>query len=213
MINMSLEKLIQSHQKKKAFGTLVVHPNDHPYDSDQVAIAADGRVTDLYRKPHPPEREVQNLATTGVFAIEPGLVQGIPADRKMDLVHDVMRSDPDSIELREAIAAANTDAVVDGCTAGDGADTIVFGGSVLLPNVTLNQDGFVVTSQISIDGALLLGTITLDGDNRYRIFDVSTSGDLTLSNMTLTRGGRVDRGGAVLVREGARFSASIVASA
>ncbi|WP_143537329.1 choice-of-anchor Q domain-containing protein [Rubrivirga sp. SAORIC476] len=127
----------------------------------------------------------------------------------VDTNNDEQNTDGDC-SLREAIAAANTDAVVDGCTAGDGADTIVFGGGVLLPNVTLNQDGFVVTSQISIDGALLLGTITLDGDNRYRIFDVSTSGDLTLSNMTLTRGGRVDRGGAVLVREGARFSASDV---
>ena len=107
--------------------------------------------------------------------------------------NDEQNTDGDC-SLREAIAAANTDAAVDGCTAGDGADTIVFGGGVLLADVTLAQDGFVVTSQIAIDGTLLLGTVTLDGDNRHRIFDVSGDGGLTLSSMALTRGGDVEQG-------------------
>lgn len=41
--------------------TVVVHPNDHPHDSDLLEVDAAGRVTALHRPPHPPERPLRNV--------------------------------------------------------------------------------------------------------------------------------------------------------
>ena len=38
MMNMDLNRLITFHKNKNADATLVVHPNDHPYDSDLLAV-------------------------------------------------------------------------------------------------------------------------------------------------------------------------------
>ncbi len=53
MMNMDLEKLVLFHQNKGADATLVVHPNDHPYDSDLLDVDGQDRVTAFYPKPHP----------------------------------------------------------------------------------------------------------------------------------------------------------------
>ncbi len=54
MINMDLARLIAFHQLKYSECTLVLHPNDHPYDSDLVEINTTGRVVAFHSKPHDP---------------------------------------------------------------------------------------------------------------------------------------------------------------
>ena len=46
MINMDLDRLIAFHQKD-ASATLVVHPNDHPYDSDLLDVDKEDKVVAL----------------------------------------------------------------------------------------------------------------------------------------------------------------------
>ncbi|RAP28325.1 D,D-heptose 1,7-bisphosphate phosphatase, partial [Candidatus Marinamargulisbacteria bacterium SCGC AG-343-D04] len=52
MMNMDLSRLGDYHHKKKSYATLVVHPNDHPYDSDLVECDKSGRITNIFPKPH-----------------------------------------------------------------------------------------------------------------------------------------------------------------
>lgn len=52
--------------------------------------------------------------------------------------------------LREAIEAANTDAVVDGCTAGAGTDVIDLTG--LTGTITVGATGYLITSSLTISG-------------------------------------------------------------
>ncbi|MCB9716727.1 MAG: HAD-IIIA family hydrolase [Myxococcales bacterium] len=87
--DMDLRALVEAHRRQKARATAVVHPNDHPHDSDLVELDADGRMLALHRKPHPPELVTRNLVTAGVFVLEPSLVAALPP-RKLDLVHDVL---------------------------------------------------------------------------------------------------------------------------
>jgi fibronectin-binding autotransporter adhesin len=96
-----------------------------------------------------------------------------------------------SCTLREAISAANTDAAVDGCTAGSGADTITFS---VNGTITLRSE-LSLTSNMTIDGG---GVITVSGDNAYRVFNISSGGVVTLTGLTIRDGFAADNGGGVL---------------
>ena len=87
---------------------------------------------------------------------------------------DELNADSDC-SLREAVQAANTDAAVDGCTAGTGADTIVLsaGTYVLSPGSTADEDNNAsgdldVLSDITIEGAGAATTV-IDGNGTDRV--------------------------------------------
>ncbi|MCY4465356.1 MAG: hypothetical protein OXE46_07450 [Chloroflexi bacterium] len=92
----------------------------------------------------------------------------------------------DTCSLADAITAANTDAVVGGCAAGEGADTIT-----LSSDITLDAALPQITTEITIEGA----GYTISGDNRFRIFTVN-GGGLTVNNLSITKG-FADWGGAI----------------
>ena len=94
--------------------------------------------------------------------------------------------------LVDAITAANTDTATNGCTAGNGADTIT-----LVVNITLDNWLPDITSEITIEGA----NYDIDGNDEYQIFNVD-GGDLTINNITLTGGYAGSFGGAIDTRGG-----------
>jgi hypothetical protein len=112
------------------------------------------------------------------------------------------------ITLREAIQAANTDASVDGSTAGSGADTIVFdaslyaGGDVTvdvsvfdtgLDSSEVGPTAFSISSNVTIlgpDGNNGV-TITRNSGSNFRLFAVTGAGNLTLDSVTVSNGAAV----------------------
>ena len=98
---------------------------------------------------------------------------------------DIKRND--SCPLADDIVAANTDAGVGGCQAGDGADTIT-----LSSNITLDAALPHITSEITIVGE----DMTISGNNRFRIF-ANNGGSLAVNNLTMTDG-FADWGGAIV---------------
>ncbi len=91
--------------------------------------------------------------------------------------------------LADAIAAANTDAAVAGCSAGSGADTIT-----LTRNITLTASLPMVTSDITIEGA----SNSISGDDTHQVFMVD-DGALTLNDLTVSNGLSSTTGGAIYV--------------
>ncbi len=122
---------------------------------------------------------------------------------------DDERNNDGDCSLREAVAAANTDAAVDACQAGEaGEDEIVFGTTIVNDTVALGQDAISVTDSLSIDGSQVVGRITLDGSGLYRILNVAPGAALRLSNLTLSNGFApigagvlVDEGGSLMVMD------------
>ena len=84
MMNVNLERLIQFHKQKKSECTIVIHPNDHPYDSDLIEMNDDEQVTAVYNKPHDPEKYYRNLVNAGLYVFSPVvfkyLEKGVKAD-------------------------------------------------------------------------------------------------------------------------------------
>ena len=98
-------------------------------------------------------------------------------------------------ELADAITAANEDRAVGGCSAGDGADTIV-----LTSDITLSAELPPIDSEITLEG----GGHAISGDDRLRIFFVNESGVMTIKGATLRNGRAQD--GARLCQEESEYT-------
>ncbi len=112
-----------------------------------------------------------------------------------------VQSAPPVCPLHDQIVAANTDAAVGNCAAGDGADTIY-----LIRDLTLSSALPRITSDITIEG----NGYTISGNDQFRIFNV-VGGALTLNNATLIKGiAPKERGGAIKIDNGGRVDLSNV---
>lgn len=115
---------------------------------------------------------------------------------------DELNSDGDCA-LREAVQAANTDAAVDGCAAGSGADTIVIpAGTYVLTRTGAGEDAnqtgdLDLTASVTLTG---MGAATIDGNLTDRVLHVLGGNLVTVNGLTLTRGAAPTSapGGAVL---------------
>jgi D,D-heptose 1,7-bisphosphate phosphatase len=92
MINMDLSLLIACHRKRESECTLVVHPNNHPYDSDLVEMNAEGRIIAFHPKPHPRDLTYHNLVNAGVYIFSPVILKFIEKGKKADFGRQVFPS-------------------------------------------------------------------------------------------------------------------------
>ena len=75
MIDMRLDLLLDFHKSKQSECTLVVHPNDHPYDSDLVEVNDNDRVTAIHSKPHDDSKYYRNLVNSGAYIMTASFVK------------------------------------------------------------------------------------------------------------------------------------------
>lgn len=89
MLDINIPKLVDFHQSQNAVCTLVLHPNDHPYDSDLVEIDGKFRVTAFHPKPHADGEWYHNLVNAAVYVMSPSILEfidkGVRADFGSDL--------------------------------------------------------------------------------------------------------------------------------
>lgn len=89
MINMDLKKLIHFHLSKQADATLVVHPNDHPYDSDLLDVNEKEQVVAFYPKPHPDGLRYRNLVNAAAYIFNPVVLSKLESGIKADFGRDI----------------------------------------------------------------------------------------------------------------------------
>lgn len=69
MLAVNLQQIASHHLLRRADFTAMVHPNDHPNDSDLFEIDADGWVTAIHTSPHPPNRFFSNLVNAALYVV------------------------------------------------------------------------------------------------------------------------------------------------
>jgi histidinol-phosphate phosphatase family protein len=85
-MDVDLRKFWRVHETSGAVGTLFLHPNDHPQDSDIVDIDAKGTVRAILPYPHPEGREVRNLVNAALYVLDrAGLEDVTPTEGKADI--------------------------------------------------------------------------------------------------------------------------------
>ena len=75
MVNVDLDRIWNAHEQHHADATLLLHPNDHPFDSDLVEINAESRVLAFHNRPHPEGVWRQNLVNAGLYVLEKRALQ------------------------------------------------------------------------------------------------------------------------------------------
>lgn len=85
-LDVDLGRFWKAHLSSGAAGTLFLHPNDHPQDSDLVEIDSLGTVRSILPYPHPVDREARNLVNAGLYILDrAGLEDVTPIDGKADI--------------------------------------------------------------------------------------------------------------------------------
>ncbi len=85
-LDVDLGKLYSFHIDNKSEATIMLHPNDHPSDSDLVEIDAEFKVTKIYPYPHPEGIYINNLVNAGLYVLNKSALYGfIPHNGKYDL--------------------------------------------------------------------------------------------------------------------------------
>lgn len=85
MVNVDLDRIWQAHERSGASATLLLHPNDHPLDSDLVETGPDSRITAFHNRPHPPGVWRQNLVNAGLYVIERSCLEPFRAEACVQL--------------------------------------------------------------------------------------------------------------------------------
>lgn len=91
MLDFDIKRFINYHQQKKEkIASIIVHPNDHPFDSDLVKIDNAGEITSFLIRPHPPEINFRNLSIASAYIFSPKIFKYIPENRKSDIEKDIL---------------------------------------------------------------------------------------------------------------------------
>lgn len=88
IFNFSLKEMVDFHKQKKAFATLLTHPNSHPFDSTLFLTDGD-KITGLLPKENKPF-SYSNLCNSGIALISPKLLDLYSFEGKADLDKDVI---------------------------------------------------------------------------------------------------------------------------
>ena len=90
VMDIDMEKMLEYHHENKSDATLLIHPNDHPFDSDLVEIDENGRVLKICNKPHPVGFISRNLVNAALFIFSPKVLNHIETGVKSHIEKDVL---------------------------------------------------------------------------------------------------------------------------
>ena len=76
--------------RRGGVGTLFVHPNDHPYDSDLLETDADNRILVFHPKPHEAAAHYPNLVSAALYFLTPKALNFVPPAGASDWGCDVL---------------------------------------------------------------------------------------------------------------------------
>ncbi len=105
MMDFDIKGLLKFDREKRGIATIVVHPNDHPHDSDLIELDRDGFVKAFYPKPHEPERYYKNLVSAAVYVLSKEIFKYIENCKFQDFGKDIF---PFLLKKGEKIAGYRT---------------------------------------------------------------------------------------------------------
>lgn len=90
VFDVDLQRMLDFHKAHHGAATLLVHPNDHPYDSGIVIADGDGRVCGWLTK-EDARGWYQNCVNAGIHVLSPRLLEELKQPRKLDLDREILK--------------------------------------------------------------------------------------------------------------------------
>jgi mannose-1-phosphate guanylyltransferase / phosphomannomutase len=104
ILDINIHGLTKFHQNHGAVATLVVHPNDHPDDSDLVIADKDGKINAFISKKEHGGNFLDNLVNAAMYVLSPDVLDYIALE-KCDFIRDIF---PKVLKDQKSIFAYNT---------------------------------------------------------------------------------------------------------
>ncbi len=96
IMDFDIQSFIDFDKQHNSIGTLILHPNDHPHDSDLMGINEKNIITDIYSKPHDESKYYRNLINAAVYIFSPKIFsyieQNVPQDFGKDIFKKLMEN-------------------------------------------------------------------------------------------------------------------------
>lgn len=89
LTDIDIARLTHWHQQRGSPATLLVHPNNHPQESDLVELAADGQIVSWHAKPHASDTWRRNLVSGAIYILSPEVLRDLPTEGEVDFGRDV----------------------------------------------------------------------------------------------------------------------------
>lgn len=90
VMDFDMQHMLNFHRNKNADATLFLHPNDHPYDSDIVALDTEKKVVKFYNKPHNEGFVSRNIVNAALFIFSPKVLEKIKVGVKSHIEKNVL---------------------------------------------------------------------------------------------------------------------------
>ena len=90
LFSLDLARMEEAFLRDGAEALLFVHPNSHPYDSDLVRTAADGRVTAFDSKKNVRTSWYDNCVNAGLYMLDRRMLDRVPEPVKTDFEKDLL---------------------------------------------------------------------------------------------------------------------------
>src|SRR3989338_5164234 len=105
IMDVDLRAFIEFDHAYESIASIIVHPNDHPYDSDLVEVNRNNDVTAFHPKPHQANIYYRNLVNAALYILSPRVFDYIPQDAFLDFGKDIF---PLLLQSKETVKAYNT---------------------------------------------------------------------------------------------------------
>jgi len=91
IFDIDFSRMIAFHKEKRAYATLAVHPNNHPFDSALIMTNPDNQVTGWINK-EDKRNYYRNLVNAGVHILSSDFLKNCPQEKeKVDLDRDMLK--------------------------------------------------------------------------------------------------------------------------
>ncbi len=84
VMDFDIRQFIDFDEKHEGIGTVLVHPNDHPYDSDLLEVDSSSKVMHVHSKPHDESQYYQNIVNAAIYIFSPKIFDYIEKDIPQD---------------------------------------------------------------------------------------------------------------------------------
>ena len=90
LLNVNLERFYIFHTSHNADITVMVHPNDHPHDSDLLDVDEDGTIKAIHAYPHPEGANYRNIVNAALYYVrKKALMPFKNMDQPIDFAKDL----------------------------------------------------------------------------------------------------------------------------
>lgn len=90
VFDIDFHRFISAHNKMNSSATVLVHPNNHPFDSGLIEYSKDNKIINWYSKGNHPNW-YNNCTSSGIYILSPKIIESIPEPAQIDLDREILK--------------------------------------------------------------------------------------------------------------------------